>query len=83
VTATRLVPRFGQYANHAKRSQCPKRGTETVSSIADWRWPRFARNDMLGIGDKPVAGPASLRRGRQYKQTQCATGKLGKEDVHG
>ncbi len=40
------------------------------SSIADWRLPRFARNDMSRIGDKPVAAPVGFRRGQLYKQTQ-------------
>ncbi len=30
------------------------------SSIADWRLPRFARNDMLRIEDRAAAGPSRL-----------------------
>ncbi len=49
------------------------------SSMADGRLPRFARNDMLRIGAKPVAGPASLRHGQWYKQTQFAGTNCAKQ----
>jgi hypothetical protein len=48
----------------ATSPRCPASGNKANSSIADCRLPRFARNDMSRIGDKPTAGPASLRRGQ-------------------